>query len=399
MWYNTGIMPERTRYRVLMVAASPFPFPQGSQVLIAGLAEALAARGHRVEIVTYPRGAAGPAAPVPLHRVAAPPCLVRPDPRPSFRKPALDLLLARLTLRTARELRPDVLHTHNVEGLLIALWVRRRTGIPVVYHLHNRMEPELPAYFSSAVGRWAGRTAGRWADRHLPRRADACIVLHADAARDLPADGVDPARVHVIPPGIGRCDPPADGPEAVRRRWGLGAGPLVLYSGNLDTYQDLGLLLAAFAHVRGRRPQAQLVLATHLPAGGRREREVRRGLGAGAHLLMGVDWEAMCALLAAAAVAVCPRGVCWGFPIKVLNYMAAGRPIVAAAGSAQGLAPLETALVVPNGDAGALAQAIVQLLDDPDLAARLGRTARSAVERHYTWPACAAAVERVYAAV
>lgn len=394
--YNRDMTSDPARYRVLMLAASPFPFPQGSQVLVAGLAAALAARGHQVEIATYPCGEAGPAAAVPLQRVAAPRFLLRPDPRPSFRKPLLDFLLARLALRAARRMQPDILHAHNVEGLLVALWVRRHTGIPVVYHLHNRMEPELPAYFRSPLGRWAGRTVGRWADRHLLRQADACIVLHAAAARDLPADGVAPARIHVIPPGVTRFDLAPACAETARHCWGLGPGPLALYSGNLDVYQDLELLLAAFTGVQERQPETRLVLATHLPAGGSRERALRKALGAGVRLLTGVKWEAMRGLLAAADIAVSPRQACWGFPIKVLNYMAAGRPIVAAAGSAQGLVHMETALVVPNGDTPAFAQAILTLLEDRGLAARLGQAARFEVEYRYTWPACAAAVEHVY---
>jgi glycosyltransferase involved in cell wall biosynthesis len=76
--------------------------------------------------------------------------------------------------------------------------------------------------------------------------------------------------------------------------------------------------------------------------------------------------------------------------------MASGRPIVAAAGSAQGLRHKETALVVPNGDVESFAWAILALLEDRAMAARLGQAARSDVEYRYTWPACAAAVENVY---
>ncbi len=385
-----------TQYRVLMLAASPFPLPQGSQVLLAGLSEALRERGHTVEIVAYASGEGPAVGSVPVHRIRALP-LGRQDPWPSLGKPLLDLLLARRALGVARAARADVLHAHNFEGLLAALWVRRRSGIPVVYHLHNLMEPELPAYFRFWPGRWAGRIVGRWVDRTLPRRADACIVLHAEAAALLQRHGVAAERIHVVPPGVHLPAGPTAPPREVRRRWQLPAGPLVLYSGNLDRYQDLPFLRRAFQEVRRARSDATLILATHQGIGTHLEQALRRSLGPGEVLVGAATWEEMQDLLGAADVAVSPRQVCWGFPIKVLNYMAAGRPIVAAAGSAQGLQHGRTAWVAPNGDADAFARGIVALLDDRPLAERLGRAARVEAERCFTWPACAAAVEQVYA--
>jgi 1,2-diacylglycerol 3-alpha-glucosyltransferase len=384
-------------FRVLTLAASPFPMSQGSQVLLAGLAETLQERGNRVEIVAYAAGEDQAGTAVPVRRIPRLPFGQRQDSWPSFSKPFLDLLLARQSLAVARETRPNILHAHNFEGLLVALWVRRRTGIPVVYHMHNLMEPELPTYFRFWPGRWAGRVFGRWVDRNLPRRADACIVLHTEAAVLLQHLGVAAERVHLIPPGIHLGTDPAAPPQDVRRRWGFGPGPLVLYSGNLDPYQDLPFLHLAFQEVRQAQADAVLVLATHQGIGVRQERALQRTLGRGEALVAAASWPEMWDLLVAADVAVAPRQVCWGFPIKVLNYMAAGRPIVAAAGSAQGLQHLRTAWVAPNSDVGAFAQGILALLQDRELAGRIGQSARSEVECHYTWPACAAAVEQVYA--
>lgn len=387
-------MANPLKFRILKLAACPLPLPRGSQVLIAGLAAALQSRGHAVEVVAYAAGAGTPELPFPVHRTPAWPFLRRQDPHPSLVKPLLDVLLAREALRCAHRRPPDVLHAHNLEGLVVGLWLRRRTGVPLVYHQHNLLEPELPTYFRFPPLRWAGRALGHWADQHLPRQADACIVLHDKAAAYLQRYGVDPRRVHVVPPGIDLPGPPAD-PATVRARYHLGDGPLVLYSGNLDHYQDLAFLREAFSLVHAARPAVQLLIATH--RGGRGEPVLRARPGEAAIVVDG--WSEMRQLLAAADVFVTPRQVCWGFPIKVLNYMAAGRPIVAAAGSAQGLRHMETAWVVDNGDAPAFARAILTLLQDHALASRLGQAARFDVEYRYTWPACASAVEAVYAQV
>ncbi len=389
-----GPGPAGPPLRILMVAASPFPLPQGSQVLIAGLAEALKQRGHQICIVAYPTGRDSPRLSVPVQRTRAF-FYRRLNPGPSLSKPLVDLLLARRVLALARRQRPDLLHAHNFEGLLVALWVRRRTGTRVVYHLHNLMEPELPAYFRFSPLAWLARHVGRWVDQTLPRRADACILLSPETLTRLASLRLPAGRVHLVPPGVDLPRQFSD-PAAVRRLWGLGPGPLVLYSGNFDRYQDLDFLLRAFRHVHGACPDARLVLVTHGGVETRRRQAIRQVGGPAVQLLSVTGWEEMVDLLASCDLAVSPRQECWGFPIKVLNYMAAGRPVVAAAGSAQGLRHMETAWVVPNGDEEAFAQAVITLLHDRDLATRLGRAARREAEERFSWPACAQAVEQVY---
>ncbi len=104
----------------------------------------------------------------------------------------------------------------------------------------------------------------------------------------------------------------------------------------------------------------------------------------------------MRARLAAAQVAVCPRTEGSGFPMKLLNYMAAGKAIVACRGSAKGLIDGETARVVPDGDAAAFAAAIVALLGDSAERARLGGAARAAIERDGAWERVLDEVEDIY---
>jgi glycosyltransferase involved in cell wall biosynthesis len=348
-----------------MVAACPFPYPQGSQVLVGQLAEALHRRGHTVRLVTYHRGAGQPPLGVKLHRIPALPGLGCVGPGPSWQKPVLDLLLARELLRVVRDQGSDTIHTHNVEGLLAALPVRRLTGIPVVYHVHNAMGLELHTYFGSRLGRWAAGLVGRWTDAYLPRQADYCIVLNDSAVGYFRQRGVE--RLRLVPPGID-----FQRGEADRARQELGDGPLILYSGNLDRYQDLDLLLRAFRLVHGVRPDARLIVSTNAEPSGWQTKADALGIGEQTVFIPVDDFDTVRDLLAAADVALCPRQSCLGFPIKLLNYMAAGRAIVASAGSACGLRHMENGWVVQNGDTTGMAAAILRLLHDPVLAHRLG---------------------------
>jgi glycosyltransferase involved in cell wall biosynthesis len=385
-------VPTPGPFKIVMVAASPFPYPQGSQVLIGQISSALHHRGHAVQLVSYPRGVGQPPPGVALHRVWALPGLDLVKARPSWRKPPLDLLLAWDLLRIARRWQPDMIHAHNFEGLLAALFVRRLTGVAVVHHIHNAMSLELHTYFDSRLGRWAGGVAGRWVDAHLPRRADHCIVLNEAAVGYFRQRGVQ--RLSVVPPGID-----FEPGDATRARARLGAGPLVLYSGNLDRYQDLDLLLDAFRLVADARPAARLVFGTNARPGELQAKVQSLELGRKVAFVRVDEFEAARDLLAAADVAVCPRTTCLGFPIKLLNYMAAGNAIVASAGSALGLSHLENGWIVEDGDVEGMAEAIIALLDDPALAQRLGECARQTAQTEYTWEQAAAAIERIYAQV
>lgn len=97
-------------------------------------------------------------------------------------------------------------------------------------------------------------------------------------------------------------------------------------------------------------------------------------------------------------VALYPSLASEGMGRVLFEYMAAARPIVA---TTVGVAPEilahgESALLVPPGDADALARAVIEMLESPDDAARMGGTARRLVEQRYSGAVVAAAVEASY---
>jgi len=108
------------------------------------------------------------------------------------------------------------------------------------------------------------------------------------------------------------------------------------------------------------------------------------------------DFGGLAAHLAAAHVALNPRTACAGVPQKLLNYMAAGKPIVSFAGSAKVLEHGRTGWLVPDEDAAAFGRAVLALLDDPELARALGDAARRHVAEHFSWERTAERVEVVY---
>jgi 1,2-diacylglycerol 3-alpha-glucosyltransferase len=380
------------KHRVAMVATCPFPSLRGSQVLIRELAENLARAGHEVHVVTYPAGEhIVPVRGIAVHRV---PALLGLDGSGSWwGKLLLDLTMVGTLYRVVRDHRIDLIHAHNYEGPAVGYLVRALLGTPVVYHTHNAMSDELPYYFQRFVRRWIAALGGRALDRLVPRLADHCIALTPELTGYLLARGVRPDRIETAPPGVAM--PTSPDPASVSRLFP--GREVVLYAGNIDPYQDLDVLLRAHQQVRRVRPDVLLVLASH-PA---RAPEVRARLAAlgelpGTVVLEANTFNAVQPLIARADVVVCSRSSWSGFPIKLLNFMSFGRAIVVCRSAAKTVCDGVTGVVVPDGDVEGMAAAIVDLLEDGQRRADLGRAARREVSLKYSWKVVLPIIERVY---
>lgn len=354
--------------RIVVLLASPYPAPRGSQLLVQHTEHGLRRRGHEVTVVSYGswlRDRTG------LHPA----------------RPFLDLVTLARVLAVVRRTRADVLHAHNYEAGAIGVVAARLTGVPLVYHGHSHMEEELSSYASSRAVRRLLAQVGAWLDRTIPRRADHCLAVTAPLAEALRGHGV--RRVTVLAPVADPADAAALGPPDPEA-----PAPTIGYAGNLDGYQNLTLLLAAFREVRKEFPEARLLVVTHVPG------PAPGGLDApGVEVLrarsVAEGWRA----IGRAWVAVVPRTDPTGHPMKVLNYMAAGKAIVTTASAAHGLTHDVDAVIVPGAGPEAFASAITGLLRDPERRARLGRAAREVAESPLAWEASMRTLEDVYRTV
>jgi glycosyltransferase involved in cell wall biosynthesis len=212
---------------------------------------------------------------------------------------------------------------------------------------------------------------GAWLDRNLPRRADAVIAPHA-ALRDYLVDcGCEAGRVHVIPP-------PVDTEAIVPRCEPSGDPPPVLYAGNLDAYQNLPLLREAMRLVRERLPGARLRIAT--------ASEPRDWPDA--EFVPAPSFGALQEALARDCVFACPRTSWAGYPMKLLNAMAAGLAVVACAECAPCVEHERTGLVC-DGTPEGMARALLRLLEDKELRRDMGGKGRQWVQARHSLAAIA----------
>lgn len=298
------------------------------------------------------------------------------------------LLAGRRLPRLLGGRRFDIVHAFLFRANLLSRLAAPRLGRPPLVNA-VRVTPEEESPWMRRVDRW---TAPRVARFHLQSEA-----LAAGLRARL---GVGRERCAVIPNGIPLADADAALAAArpgARTAMGLFRTDLaVACVGRLHRQKGLSVLLAAFHALLQTVPTARLLLAGDGPE--------RRALEAAVDALrlrpfvrfLGTvpsSWE----LLAAADLFALPS--LWeGMPNALLEAMAAGLPVVATAVGAvpEMVAAGTEGLLVPPGDAAALAQALAGLAADPQGRRELGRMARQRVERDFRIEATVAGVERLY---
>lgn len=285
------------------------------------------------------------------------------------RFPGAGLIVAwRILLRVMRRPRPALLQVNGpiLPGMLI-LPLARLIGIPTLVVPWGSCRQGEPPFDAGPADRLR---------RILVRYASAVVALTRDQAQALGALGLDAGRIHVIPNGVDvqRFRPPAPGERQ----------PLsVLFVGRLHPVKGLEALIEAWRHVAARFPDARLELRGEGPLQSLLESRVAALDLEPTVRLLGPS-RAVAPDLRRAAVFVLPS-LSEGLPNAVLEAMASGCAIVASrlGGTEEILEDGRTALLVPPGDATALADAMLRLLGDRDRREALGSTARAvAVERY-----------------
>ncbi len=357
------------------------------------MAEALSRRGHEVHVVTYHLGNEVKEVPFHIHRIPAVKTYRRYSPGPTYQKLlVLDPLLAFELFRVLNTRPFDLIHAHHYEGLLVSRGVRRWSKLPIVYDAHTLLESELP-YYPLGLPKRIKHGIGRRIDRWLPRGADHIITVNEDIRTKLIREAdVAPKDITVVSNGVENRHFVRHFGKSNRRQT---EAKTLVFAGNLAPYQGIKFLLNAFKRVLNARPNTRLQIISDSPFDN--YESLAKTLGIRDHVdVIESDFQTLPEFLARADIALNPRTVCNGFPLKLLNYMAAGKPIVSFSGSANALEHGKTAWVIENNNVDGFAKGVLQLLANPALAQKLGQNAARLVQSEHTWERVAEKTEAVY---
>ena len=371
--------------KLLWIAPQAFYTSRGTPMNVRRLAEVIAAAGHSIDLVTYGFGADVALPPsVRVVRAGRLPFVSRVPIGPSWSKVLLDvrvLTRAKRLLRSAST-RYDAIQGFE-EGAWIAAVLSRIFHVPFVYDMDSDIETQLG---ESALFRWLrplARTLDRFAVRDALAVLTVCTSLTDRVRRLAPSKPVFQIE---DAPNVSEFGEHGNARRDLQRRWGLPGGALVVYTGNLEPYQGVDLLVRAAPLVCVERRDATFLVVGGSDRQVGRLRDLARQVGAGDCVrLLGERPESeMAAFLSAADVLVSPRSLGTNTPLKLYAYLMSGRPVVATDRPVhtQVVSSQEAMLAAPSAEG--LAQAILVVLRDPEHGAVIARNAARLVATRYS---------------
>jgi glycosyltransferase involved in cell wall biosynthesis len=281
------------------------------------------------------------------------------------------------------ETRPDVVLVRTNLLAVSCVFAARRLGLPLVLEINapaeeNRLYADEYRHLTSVAG---------WLEGWKLRRVEAATVV-SSALRDhlMRRHGIPSTKLTVVPNGADterfRPDTPPD--PALRAR--VGAAPVIGFVGSFQKWHGTEMLAGLIDRVGHARPDARFVLAGDGPDSGA-VRPAMDAAGATGLFLGRVPHDDVAAIVAAFDIAVLPDCGFYMSPLKVIEWMAAGKAVVA-----PDYQPLRDVidsgvhgLLFTPGDTGALLAAVLRLIDDAPLRRSLGRAAAARAHASLSW--------------
>jgi glycosyltransferase involved in cell wall biosynthesis len=285
--------------------------------------------------------------------------------------------------------RPDVLLVRDHSLTASSVLVAARLGLPLVYEI-NAPAAELALYYDEHLHL---PLAAAWLEGFKLRRADAAITVstalreHLLVRHGLRGWAAD--KIAVVPNGADLAAfRPANQPSPLARRLlGDSAGETVIgFVGSFQKFHGIELLADMALRVAELRPRVRFLLVGDGP-GALPARRRLSPLGARAVTTGAVPHAEVPGLVAALDVGVLPESSFYACPLKVIEWMAAGKAVVAPRHGPlrEVLADGEEGVLFPPRDLEALVAAVLRLVDRPDLRRRLAAAAAARASASLSW--------------
>jgi glycosyltransferase involved in cell wall biosynthesis len=330
-------------------------------------------------------------------------------------------LLALRLVRRALTLRPDVVHCFKPKayaGLahFILWWLRRlrlaRGKLPLDLRLVVDEDDWEQAWNEIEAYSPAQKRIFTWQERWGLRHADAVVVASRELVRLVERVGVPPGRIFYVPNGVHLWPADtlrhlphlADAAQTVRMLWELDDALVVLLYTRFFEFR-LERIVEILRRVAAQEPRAKLLVVGEGLFGEESELDemvTAAGLSNYAAFTGWVESDRLPGYFAAADVAIFPyddtlinRTKC---SVKLTDLLAAGLPVVADAvgQNAEYIVDGESGLLVEPEDDVAFADAVLRLLKDADLRARMGMPAARRMRERFAWDNLVQEVERAY---
>lgn len=369
--------------RLLVLAPQPFFTQRGTPIAVRMLLETLAARGNEIDVITYADGEDINIQGCRFIRVPAMPGTRGMGPGFSLKKLISDMVMAPMVAWRLTRTRYDLILAVE-EAAFIAMALRPIFGVPYIFDVDSSIPEQindkrpLPGWLYRFLVAFERRTARKAIGAITCCRAlEELILGHAP---DVPIQTLED--ITMLAPDLGEPTP-----EDCRF-----AEPVIMYVGNLETYQGLGLLLDGFSMLDHTKTPARVVVIggseQHIAEYTSRAADL--GVADRVTFLGPRPVDDLGLYLRAADIVASPRTQGRNTPMKVYSYLDSGRPLIATRlpTHTQVLDDEISMLVDPTPTD--MARGLSELLADAELRSRMAAAAGERVQAEF----CRAAYDR-----
>ncbi|MEO1017219.1 MAG: glycosyltransferase family 4 protein [Pseudomonadota bacterium] len=378
-----GAHPGPKAGRVLLLAPQPFYDNRGTPIAVRFVVEALSELGYEVDLITLPFGSD---IDVPGLNIIRLPNLI------GARKVAIGFSLAKLAFavmmlatvaRRLRRHRYDCVHAVEEAALMTALCSRKGRP-PMIYDMASSLPEQMSLHGWFKKLPIAGLFRG--AERLMLARSSAVI---ASAGLEIEKDAAVPQRCRFVWrfPAL-EIDPVATSSAELRDELRISAdAPILLYTGNFAGYQGVNILLEALPYVIRAVPNVMLIMigaqnSTEIASlTAKLSKDDLKHL----RLLPQVERRELAQYLHFADVLVSPRAYGKNFPLKIFDYLAAEKPIVATDIKAHTCVLDASLAQLTETTSKGLAEGIKRVLDDDKRAYELAQAAAAYAQQNLRW--------------
>jgi glycosyltransferase involved in cell wall biosynthesis len=317
--------------RALVLAPQPFFSPRGTPFSVYYRTLVTAELGVDVDLLTYGEGEDVQIPGVRLIRIPRLPFTHNVPIGPSLKKLVLDAVMLIWTVGLLLRHRYDFVHAHE-ESVFFCRLLKPLFRFKLVYDMHSSLPEQLANFRFTASRLLVGMF--ELLERSALKAATAVVTICPDLAEYVEPRIEDQSRHVLIENSIFdrvQVAPPPDGVQKMTLVPQLPNRPLVVYTGTLEAYQGIDLLIQAFGRVHHRRPDASLVLVGGTPGQVARYRALADAQGLNGECIFTgrVPQSTARCLAQRATVLTSPRVSGSNTPLKVYEQLASGIPLVA----------------------------------------------------------------------
>lgn len=292
-----------------------------------------------------------------------------------------------------KEIKPDIIHHFARFGFSVeSLKRKKKIEIPTLNSvIVSRTAQTGYSYSGLLVRGKLNSLIGLFCDRYNLKNADRVITTSNALAKIISKECIIPIdEINVIPRGV-------EAGKFEIQSWDKVERNLILFAGRLEEGKGVRYIIEAMKHIFKEIPNAKMVIAGDGPKRAKFEDLAQTVASKNIEFLGKIPHKEMAELYGKCNVFVM-HSKFEPFGAVTVEAMASGRPVVVsnAGGSIEIVKNNETGILVEFGDVKGIADATVKILEDEELARKMGEKGRKRIEEEYRWEKEADRIEEIY---